>query len=180
MKDKFDIFFSNFEKSKRNLKFLSPVLRGEREIWKKVLHFREEKEKGVVFSQVSRGEREFLLKISYFEKRKRNLKKIPQFWEEKEKFGKEFSTFEKRKRNWYYFLKFREEKENSDQAFWKVSLSPKLCQSYCDSQSFRESESFTLISFSVRIVISAAMLSINHGNYFYMSEYTHVQRQPYY
>ena len=57
-KEKFDILFSNFEKRKRNLKFLSPVSRGEREIWKKVLHFREEKEKGVFFSQVSRGERE--------------------------------------------------------------------------------------------------------------------------
>ena len=57
-KEKFDILFSNIEKRKRNLKFISPVSRGEREIWKKVLHFREEKEKGIFFSQGSRGERE--------------------------------------------------------------------------------------------------------------------------
>ena len=60
-KEKFDILFSNFEKRKRNLKFISPVSRGEKEIWKKVLHFREEKEKGIFFSQVSRGERELFV-----------------------------------------------------------------------------------------------------------------------
>ena len=41
---------------KRNLKFLIPVSRREREICKKVLLFREEKEKWIFFSQVSRGE----------------------------------------------------------------------------------------------------------------------------
>ena len=74
-KEKFEILFSNFGKRKRNLKFLSPVSRREREIWKRVLHIGEEKEKGILFSQVSRGEKEIFLK---------NL----QFREEKEKFGK--------------------------------------------------------------------------------------------
>ena len=52
--------FSNFEKRKRNLKFFSSVLRREREIWKRVLHFREEKEKWILFSQDSRGKGKFL------------------------------------------------------------------------------------------------------------------------
>ena len=38
------------------------------------------------------------------------------------------------------------EKRISTRLFEKFSLSAKLFQSYCDSQSFRESESFTLIS----------------------------------
>ena len=119
-KEKFDILFSNFEKRKRNLKFISPVSRGEKEIWKKVLHFREEKEKGIFFSQVSRGERESFLKSPISRREREIWNSFPQFWEEKEKFGKGFSTFEKRKRNGYYFLNIREEKENSYQAFWKV------------------------------------------------------------
>ena len=60
-KEKFDTLFSNFEKRKRNLKFISPASRGETEIWKKLLHFREEKEKGIFFSQVSRGKRELFV-----------------------------------------------------------------------------------------------------------------------
>ena len=47
---------SNFQK--RNLKFLSSVLRRKREICKKVLLFREKKLKWILFSQVLRGERE--------------------------------------------------------------------------------------------------------------------------
>ena len=35
-------------------------MRREREIWKRVLHFRDEKEKWILFYQDSRGEREFL------------------------------------------------------------------------------------------------------------------------
>ena len=124
--------------------------------------------------------------------------------EEKEKFEKIFSNFEKRKRKGFHFSRFERRKRNflndsplsrreremdiifsrferrkriSTSLFEKFSLSAKLCQSYCDSQSFRESESFTLISFSVRIVILAAMLCINHGNYFYMSEHPHVWRR---
>ena len=155
-KEKFDILFSNFEKRKRNLKFISPVSRGEKEIWKKVLHFREEKEKGIFFSQVSRGEREFFLNL--------------QFREEKEKSEILFPSSEKRKRNLekgsplsrreremdIIFSRFERRKRIPTRLFEKFSLSPKLCQSYCDSQSFRESESFTLISFSVKIVILAA------------------------
>ena len=69
-KEKFEILFSNLEKRKRTLKFLSPVSRREREICKKLLHFWEEKENGIFYSQVSRGEREILKKISNFEKRR--------------------------------------------------------------------------------------------------------------
>ena len=37
---------------------------------KKILHLREEKEKGVIFSQGSRGEREILKKILHFREEK--------------------------------------------------------------------------------------------------------------
>ena len=74
-------FFFSFEKRKRNLKFLSSVLRGEREIWKKkVLHFWEEKKKGISFWE----EKEIFLNL--------------QVWEEKEKSEILFPSFEKRKR----------------------------------------------------------------------------------
>ena len=59
------------EKRKRNLKIYSPISRGEREsdflsqgsrrereILKKIPHFREEKEKGILLSRDSRGGRE--------------------------------------------------------------------------------------------------------------------------
>ena len=129
--EKFEVLFSNFEKRTRNLKFLSPVSRGEREIWKKVLHFWEKKEKGVFFSQVSRGEREFCLKSPI--SRREIWKRVLHFREEKEK--------------WILFSQdSRGEREFLPGVFEKFSLSAKLCQSYCDSQSFRESESFTLIS----------------------------------
>ena len=140
-KEKFDILFSNFEKRKRNLKFLSPVSRREGEIWKSVLHFREVKEKGIFFSQVSRGEREFFKSLQLreekekseilfpsFEKRKRNLEKCSPLSRREREMDIIFSRFERRKRI-------------STRLFEKFSLSAKLCQSYCDSQSFRESES---------------------------------------
>ena len=108
-KEKFEILFSNLEKRKRTLKFLSPVSRREREICKKLLHFWEEKENGIFYSQVSRGEREILKKISNFEKRREIWNSLSQFREKKEKSAKRFSSFEKRKRNGYSFLKFLEE-----------------------------------------------------------------------
>ncbi len=62
---------SPIEKRKRNLKKYSPISRrererdfisqgsrGKREFFKMILHFREEKEKGILFSRDSRGERE--------------------------------------------------------------------------------------------------------------------------
>ena len=58
-KEKIWNYFSHFERRKRNLNSLSPVLRREREIWKLFLLFREEEEK-VEFNFPS------------FEKRKRN------------------------------------------------------------------------------------------------------------
>ena len=50
---------SNREEKEKWILF-SPVLRREREIWKRVLHYRGEKEKWILFSQDSRGERGFL------------------------------------------------------------------------------------------------------------------------
>ena len=88
---------SPIEKRKRNLIFLSPVSRGEREIWKKVLNFREEKEKGIFLSQVLRGERDFFNK-SPISRRERNLKF--------------FSPVLRREREiWKRVLHFRDEKE---------------------------------------------------------------------
>jgi hypothetical protein len=46
------------EKRKRNLKTISPISRGKREISNQFLHFREEKEKFENDSPLSRGERE--------------------------------------------------------------------------------------------------------------------------
>ena len=111
-KEKFEILFSNLEKRKRTLKFLSPLSRREREICKKVLHFREEKENGIFYSQVSRGEREIFTKISNSEKKREIWNSFLKFREEKEKFAKEFSFFEKEMRNGYSCLKFWEEEEN--------------------------------------------------------------------
>ena len=139
-------------------------------------------------SPLSRRERERDFLFSSFERRKRIFFLNLQFREEKEKSEILFPSSEKRKRNLekgsplsrreremdIIFSRFERRKRISNRLFEKFSLSAKLCQSYCDSQSFRESESFTLISFSVKIVILAAMLCINHGNYFYMSEHTHV------
>ena len=111
-KEKFEILFSNLEKRKRTLKFHSPLSRREREICKKVLHFREEKENGIFYSQVSRGEREIFTKISNSEKKREIWNSFLKFREEKEKFAKEFSFFEKEMRNGYSCLKFWEEEEN--------------------------------------------------------------------
>ena len=44
------------------------------------------------------------------------------------------------------FSRFKRRKRIPTGLFEKSSMSAKLCQSYCDSQSFRESESFTFIS----------------------------------
>ena len=52
--EKSEIPYPSFEK--RNLQKGSPLSRREREICKKVLLFREEKEKWIFFSQVSRGD----------------------------------------------------------------------------------------------------------------------------
>ena len=49
---------NTIQKRKRNKKN-SPISRGEKEILKKILHFREEKEEGILFSQDSRGEQKF-------------------------------------------------------------------------------------------------------------------------
>ena len=108
-KEKFEIIFSNLEKRKRTLKLLSPVLRREREICKKVLHFREEKENGIFYSQVLRGEREILKKsqisrreekseIPYpsFEKRKRKLQKGSPLLRREREMDIIFSSFERR------------------------------------------------------------------------------------
>ena len=172
--------------------------RREREIWYSFLQFREEKEKPEIpfpsferrkrnlkkGSPLSRRERERGFLFSSFERRKRTFLTNLQFREEKEKSEILFSSFEKRKRNLekgsplsrreremdIIFSRFERWKRIPTRLFEKFSLSPKLCQTY----SYSQSESFTIISFSVRIVILAAMLCINHGNYFYLSEHTHV------
>ena len=172
-KEKFDILFSNFEKRKRNLKFLSPVSRREREMWKRVLHFREVKEKGIFFSQVSRGEREFFLKVSNFEKRKRNLKF--------------FSPVLRREREiWKSVLHFREEKEKwilfSQDSRGEREFLPGFLKSFPFLQSFANhivtAKALEKVKvYIVRNVILAAMQCINHGNYFYMSEHPHVWRR---
>ena len=53
--------------------FLSQGSRGEREIIKNILHFREEKEKWIFFSQGSRREREIPRKILHFREEKEIL-----------------------------------------------------------------------------------------------------------
>ena len=79
---------SQIEKRKRNLKRISPILRGEIEIWISFPQFWEEKEKSnkmfstfkkikryqTKCSQLSRREREKYVLCSSFESRKRNLK----------------------------------------------------------------------------------------------------------
>ena len=65
---------SPIEMRKRNLKLISPISRGEREIWISFPQFREEKEK---------SEKIF----STFEKRKRKVYSLLKLREEKEKFN---------------------------------------------------------------------------------------------
>ena len=88
------------ERRKRNLKFFSPVSRGERETGNSFPQFREEKEKSKKI-------------FSTFERRKRNGFSILKLWEEKEKVKtiSPFSRGEREIRN--PFLQFREEKEKS-------------------------------------------------------------------
>ena len=117
-KEKFEILFSNLEKRKRTLKFLSPLSRREREICKKVLHFREEKENGIFYSQVSRGEREIFTKISNFEKRREIWNSFLKFREEKEKFAKRFSFFQEEIKKWIFFSQIL----RGGREFWKQIL----------------------------------------------------------
>ena len=71
------------ERRKRNLKFFSPVSRGERETGNSFLQFREEKEKSKKI-------------FSTFERRKRKGYSILKLQEEKEKVKTNCSMFEKR------------------------------------------------------------------------------------
>ena len=173
--------------------------RREREIWYSFLQFREEKEKPEIpfpsfekgkrnvkkGSPLSRSERERDILFSSFERRKRTFLTNLQFREEKEKSEILFSSFEKRKRNLekgsplsrreremdIILSRFERRKRIPTRPFEKFSLSPIFCQSYCDSQSFRESES---------LLCEDCDFSSNayHANYFYISEHTHVLRRP--
>jgi len=114
------MLFSNIWTNSDNIR--QPLTRGqkvqsrrEREIWYSFLQFREEKEKCEIL-------------FPSFEKRKRNLEKCSPLSRREREMDIIFSRFERRKRI-------------STRLFEKFSLSAKLCQSYCDSQSFRESES---------------------------------------
>ena len=83
-KEKSEFYFHTFERRKRNMNFISPVSRGEREIWILFPHFREEKEK-------------YEFHFPSFEKRKRNLNFI--------------STLSRGEREiWIPFPHFQEEK----------------------------------------------------------------------
>ena len=122
------------ERRKRNLKFFSPVSRGERETGNSLLQFREEKEKSKkIFSTFERRkrngfsilklweEKEKVKTISPFSRREREmLNVVLQFWEEKEKFEILFSSFERRKRNLKFLsLVLRRERENKSSYYYR-------------------------------------------------------------
>ena len=146
---------SPIEKRKRNLIFFSPISRRERETWNSFPQFREGKEKFEKgFSTFEKWKRKGYSFLKFREE-KENFFKSLQLREEKEKSEILFPSFEKRKRNLekcsplsrreremdIIFSRFERRKRISTRLFEKFSLSAKLCQSYCDSQSFRESES---------------------------------------
>ena len=146
---------SPIKKRKRNLIFSSPILRRERETWNSFPQFREEKEKfekvfftfekwkrkGFSFLKF-REEKENFLKVSNFEKRKRNLKFFSPVLRREREIWKRVLHFREEKEKWILFSQdSRGEREFLPGFLKKKSLSAKLCQSYCDSQSFRESES---------------------------------------
>ena len=122
-------------------------------MWKRVLHFREVKEKGIFFSQVSRGEREFFLKVSNFEKRKRNLKF--------------FSPVLRREREiWKRVLHFRDEKEKWILFYQDSRGEREFLPGLLKSFPFLQSSANHIVTakalekvkvYSVRIVILAAM-----------------------
>ena len=117
-KEKFEIIFSNFERRRRNLTILSPVLRREREIWKKILNFREEKEKGIFFSQASKGERESEKRFTIFEKRQRNLKCCSPTLRREREIWKQILDFWEEKEKWIYFS----QASRGEREFWKLVL----------------------------------------------------------
>ena len=95
------------EKRKRTLKTISPILRGEREIWISFPQFWEEKEK---------SEKIF----STLEKRNRKVNSLLKLREKKEKSNKIKSIYERRKRNLkFYSLISRVEREK-----WNSPPSP--------------------------------------------------------
>ena len=100
---------SQFEKRKRNLKAISPISRGEREIWIHFPQFREEKEKFENhFSNFERRKRK-LSSLSLVSRREREIRQnILNFREEKVKFWLHFYNFEKRRRILKFFILFRE------------------------------------------------------------------------
>ena len=67
------ISFPSFEKKKRNQTKYSQLSRREREIRQNVLNFREEKEKSMFFAQASRVEREILNTCLQFREEKENI-----------------------------------------------------------------------------------------------------------
>ena len=176
---------SPIEKRKRNLIFFSPISRRERETWNSFPQFREGKEKCEKgFSTFEKWTRKGFSFLKFREE-KENFFKSLQLREEKEKSEILFPSFEKRKRNLekgsplsrreremdIILSRFERRKRIPTRPFEKFSLSPIFCQSYCDSQSFRESES---------LLCEDCDFSSNayHANYFYISEHTHVLRRP--
>ena len=108
------------EKRKRNLKTISPISRGKREISNQFLHFREEKEKFENDSPLSRGEREI-------------WKLILHFREKNEKFVRLFDNFEKRKRNreFGFFERRKRISFNNSLVFLKISSVPIEIDFFC-------------------------------------------------
>ena len=102
---------------------------------------RSERERDFLFSSFERRKRIFL-KVSNFEKRKRNLKFFSPVLRREREIWKRVLHFREEKEKWILFSQdSRGEREFLPGFLKKKSLSAKLCQSYCDSQSFRESES---------------------------------------
>ena len=144
---------SHFEKRKRNLKAISPISRGEREIWIHFPQFREEKEKFENhFSNFERRKRK-LNSLSLVSRREREIRQnILNFREEKEKFWLHFYNFEKRRRilNFFPFIsRVEREKWNSlflleqspvkwfsrqhRKCIWKLDRGQWLGLCWCDS-----------------------------------------------
>ena len=144
---------SHFEKRKRNLKAISPISRGEREIWIHFPQFREEKEKFENhFSNFERRKRK-LNSLSLVSRREREIRQnILNFREEKEKFWLYFYNFEKRRRILKFFpfiSRVEREKWNSlflleqspvkwfsrqhQKCIWKLDRGQWLGLCWCDS-----------------------------------------------
>ena len=132
---------SQFEKRKRNLKTISPISRGEREIWIPCHSFEKRKGNLKSTSLISRGEREIWIPF-------------PQFREEKEKSDKIFSTFEKR--NWNF--KSTSPISRGEREYWN---------SFLFSRGEREKLNSLLLSLDPTLIpcFSSYILGLHHNTF---------------